>query len=127
MRRRQPERALQRAIAEFSAAALPPGAWWGCIPGGDGKVTTAPGYRPGTPDWLVVHQGRAMFFELKAPKGIARVTQKDAAFQLHKAGALVHLIRSLEGYEEALRIAGVPLRATVDGKRLLREAGRAAA
>lgn len=119
-----PERRLQEAITEFSAAALPATVWWGCIPGGDGRATRAPGYRSGTPDWLVIFEGRAMFFELKAPKGIAAVTQKDAAYQLHKAGAMVHLIRSLEGYEEALRIAGVPLRATTDGKQLLRDAAR---
>jgi hypothetical protein len=121
-----PERRLQQAIAEFSAVALPDTVWWGCIPGGDGRRTLAPGYRSGTPDWLVIFEGRAIFFEFKAPKGIARVTQKDAAFQLHKAGALVHLIRSVDGYEEALRIAGVPLRATASGRRLLEQARDAA-
>lgn len=124
--RRGPERALQAAVAQFSAAALPDTVWWGCIPGGDGRATRAPGWRSGTPDWLVVYEGRAIFFEFKAPKGITRVTQKDAAFQIHKAGALVHLVRSLEGYEEALRLSGVPLRATTSGKRLL-EQGRDAA
>lgn len=126
-RRRQPERALQRAITEFSAAALPAGVWWGCIPGGDGKVTTAPGYRPGTPDWLVIHEGRALFFELKSKRGVASVAQNDCGHQLHQAGAAVHLIRTLEGYEEALRLGGVPLRATASGKRLLEAAREKAA
>lgn len=111
--RKGPERALQQAITQFSAIYLPSSVWWGCLPGGDGRMTRAPGYRPGTPDWLVVHEGRALFFELKSKRGIASVSQRDTAYQLHQAGAAVHLVRTLEGYQEALRLAGVPLRGRI--------------
>lgn len=110
-----PERDLQKQLADYSRAMLPAEVWWGAIPGGDGRRTTAPGYQSGTPDWLVVHQGRALFFELKSKRGVVSDGQKDCGYRLHQAGAEVHLIRSLDGYEEALRLGGVPLRGALEG------------
>lgn len=109
-----PERSLQQQIVDYSRVMLPAEVWWGALPGGDGRRTTAPGYQKGTPDWLVVHQGRAFFFELKASGGRVSAHQNDTGHRLHQAGAKVHLIRSLDGYEEGLRLGGVPLKGRLE-------------
>lgn len=121
-----PERSLQQALARFSQVALPPPIWWGAIPGGDGRRTLTPGYQRGTPDWLVIHEGRALFFELKSAKGRVSVHQGDCGWRLNQAGAKVFIIRSMEGYEEALRLSGVPLRARSMGIAILPLVGKVA-
>lgn len=122
-----PERALQAAVAQFLAIALPPDSFWSALPGGDGRMTRTPGYQPGLPDLMVAHAGKVILFELKAPGKYARANQRDAIHRLHLAGVPTHVVRSVEGVEEALRLAGVPLRATTSGKRLLEAAREKAA
>jgi len=112
MKRNQPERALQRAVAEFLARALPPDAIFSALPGGDGKVTLAPGYRSGLSDMIVVYRGEAFFIELKSKTG--RVSKEQIAFldSVSRAGAHHMVCRSVEDVESFLRDFGkIPLRA----------------
>lgn len=59
-RRRAAPSALERqdhaAVAKFLDLALPPSFWWTTVPGGDGKMTTVPGYVSGTPDILLIER-----------------------------------------------------------------------
>ncbi len=118
-RRKQPEQALQRAVAEFLTLALPvPDAWFTTIPaGGGGKVRGAilqgMGYRAGTPDMLVIYKGTVIWMELKASNRKLTEVQDDCCGDLIAAGCKWALCRTLEDVERALRRFGVPLRATV--------------
>ena len=120
-RRKTPEQALQRAVAEFLTLALPtPDAWFTTIPaGGGGKVRGAilkgMGYKAGTPDMLVLHEGQAIWLELKSSKGRLTYEQEQCHMDLVGAGCDWALCRTLEDVERALRRFGVPLRATVGG------------
>lgn len=108
-----PEARLQKAVVAFLSVALPDDAEWLVIPGGDGRRTNPnTHYRPGSPDMLVIYQGHAMAFELKGPKGALRASQRDLAYKLFKAGCTTHVCRSVQAVEEALRLSGVPLKAT---------------
>ena len=75
----KPEQLLQIAVVERSGHGLVDGAKLvalnGELPGGSRMfrlwqtVRRAMGYEAGTPDILVLHDGRAWFLELKRPKG----------------------------------------------------------
>lgn len=116
MTRRSPEESLHRAVAEYLGHALPWDAWWSTIPaGGGGRVRGAKlkamGYRAGTPDLLIVWQGRAYWIELKAPKGRISEAQADCHIMLDHAGSEVLVARSVDEIETALRKWNVPLKA----------------
>ncbi len=115
-RRKQPEQIFQRQVAEFLTLALPtPDAWFTSIPAGWGGMTRGPGYRAGTPDMLVLHEGQAIWLELKSSKGRLTYEQEQCHMDLVGAGCDWALCRTLEDVERALRRFGVPLRATVGG------------
>ncbi len=126
-RRKTPEQALQRAVAEYLTLALPtPEAWFTTIPaGGGGKVRGAilkgMGYRAGTPDMLVIHRPAhcyhtvIIWLELKSANHWPTKIQKQCRNDLILAGCKWFLCRSLEDVEQALGLSGVPLRATVGG------------
>lgn len=95
-KRRQPERQLQSAVCRWLDRALPSATWYSAIPGGNRSVTTTPGYRSGTPDIMLVHHGRTIFLELKAPRKSATKHQRDVHAELTTAGALVATVRSLD-------------------------------
>ncbi len=120
-RRKQPEQIFQRQVADFLALALPtPGAWFTTIPaGGGGKVRGAilkgMGYKPGTPDMLVIYHGRAIWLELKTGRRLASKVQMQCSYDLAAAGCDWTLCHELEDVERALMGFGVPLRATVGG------------
>lgn len=113
MKRAQPERAFQRQVCDFLTVALPPDSFFSAIPGGDGKMTRAPGYKSGVPDVMVIHDWTPIFFELKAPKGRVTEVQKQTHDALRTAGADVFVVRSLAEVSDHLRGCGVPLRAEV--------------
>ena len=117
MKRQQPERKLQTQVAKYLMFALPPDAFFTAIPGGNGRVTTTPGYRSGTPDMLVIYGGRATFLELKAPKGVISDMQEQVEIELDQAGAPVYFCRNVEDAERALRFVKIPLRASVSERR----------
>ncbi len=116
-RRARPEEALHLATAQYLRLALPRDAVWHHSPNeAKAKVQwhakrKALGMRAGWPDLEFVWQGRAMFIELKAPKGRLNDNQEKARDDLVAAGALVALCRSVEAVEITLRTWGVPLKA----------------
>jgi hypothetical protein len=114
-KRRAPEQALQRQIAQFLDAALAGNAWYSTIPlGGGGRVRGAilrgMGVKAGVPDMVVVDAGRAIWLELKARKGRVSDEQTACHKALRRAGCAVYVIRSLDEAIIALRECGVPLR-----------------
>ncbi len=114
-KRRAPEQALQRQIAQFLDAALGGSAWYSTIPlGGGGRVRgavlRAAGTKAGIPDMLVVDAGRVIWLELKAPKGRLSVDQIVCHQELRHARCAVYVVRSLDEAIASLRMAGVPLR-----------------
>lgn len=114
-RRQQPEQALQTQVVKFLRAALAGNSWFGSVPLGGGgasrgRTLKRTGAVAGTPDMLLVNDGRAIWIELKAPKGVVSDAQLYAHQQLRQAGSLVFVCRSLDEVIEAMRSAGVPLR-----------------
>lgn len=116
MTRSSPEASLHRTVAAYLEYALPWDAWWTTIPaGGGGRVRgaglKAMGYKAGTPDLIIVHEGRALWIELKAPKGRLSDAQADCHVMLDHAGSKVALCRSVEEIEATLRKWNVPVKA----------------
>lgn len=109
----QEESALQRQIAEFCDRCLPDDAIWLTIPGGDGKMTLAPGYKSGTPDGVIIHRGKAIFFELKR-KRRSRTHANQLALHSHLTlcGAVTCVCRSLEEFEGFISMI-IPLKGRV--------------
>ena len=100
----QTERQLQRQVTEYLEIALRPyGAFVTAIPGGDLQMTRCPGYRAGTPDVLIVIGGRAVWIELKTPRGRLSNSQRVAHTDIGRAGAAVHVARSLADVEDIVR------------------------
>ncbi len=98
---RHPEQVLQRQIAEYLALVLIPPVWWTTIPAGGGgelrgKILKGLGYRAGTPDIMIAHDGRVAFLELKSPKGVLSAAQKETHAALRAAGCPVAVVRSLD-------------------------------
>jgi len=62
---------------------------------------------PGTADLLIIHDGRAIFCELKTSTGRLRATQKVWRERVEKAGATYLVIRSLDDLIEQLTTLGV--------------------
>lgn len=113
MKRAQPERQLQAAVAQYLKAALPADAFFSALPGGDGRMTRAPGYRSGLPDMMVLYKGQAIFFELKSKTGRVTQRQRDAADHITTAGGIAWAVNSLIAVDGILRGSGVPLRARI--------------
>ncbi len=121
MRRQHPETELQISVAQFLLWALrgldPPVVWSSTPTVASSPVTGARlkkmGYRKGWPDISLVYIQRAHFIELKDKKtGVVSPDQKACHEDLRAAGALVAVCVSVEEVEDALRVWGVPLRAT---------------
>lgn len=101
-RKRSPEADLQAQVIRMLAASLPPGSIWWHTPN-EGKRGWAAqaefkrlGGRAGIPDLTIIHDGRALFIELKAPKGRVTRTQADMHAKLQAAGCDVLVARSVE-------------------------------
>lgn len=116
--RQHPEADLQAQVCKFLTHALPKDAWFGAVPlGGGGRIRgqqlKRTGSKAGTPDILVIHQGMAIWLELKAPKGPVSDAQLYCHAQLRRAASAVYIVRSLDDTIAALTDFGVPLRAKV--------------
>jgi VRR-NUC domain-containing protein len=118
-KRRADEESLHRQVVRFLQWALPADATF-YHPANGGlrsKVAAARmvglGVRAGIPDLAIVWKGRALFIELKAPKGGLSAHQRQMINRLIYCGAEVMVCKTLEGVECALRELGVPLRASV--------------
>jgi hypothetical protein len=75
-----------------------------------GYLAQKMGVRSGLTDIMVVHEGRAIFVELKSPVGVASKAQKQVYLELRAAGADWYLVRSAPAALEALRRSNVPFR-----------------
>ena len=121
-RRKRPEAAFHKAVAQYLNQALMPDTAWTTIPaGGGGKIRGAGlkvmGYRKGWPDIEIVHLGRVYYLELKTPKTGLSKEQKACHAALLSAGALVAVCRSIEEVESTLRGWGLRLKATTGARR----------
>jgi hypothetical protein len=104
-RRQRPEAAIQRAVfAHLRARGAPGvfafhpanGGWRSPI---EGAIFRGLGVVPGTPDVIVIHQGRCYALELKAEGGRATPKQLEAIAAMKAAGAIT---RIAEGLDQAL-------------------------
>lgn len=117
-KRAHPEQQLHFAVADYLNAALPEEAWWTTVGHGGfaldartGARMKRAGVKAGVPDILIIYEGCAYFFELKAPQGTLSSTQKDAHRAIEKASGYVAVIRSIGDLQTALRVIEIPLRA----------------
>lgn len=78
-----------------------------------GRFRKARGVRKGLPDVMVLHQGRALFLELKAEKGTLSESQRECHKALNYAGASVFVVRSIEDVQFALESSSIQPRARV--------------
>ncbi len=109
------EQKLQQQVATYLGWALAPPAWFSSIPAGGGgemrgRIIKGTGYKSGTPDLLIVAEGRAWFIELKAPRGMLSEAQRRTIPALEAAGAHVVVCRSLDEVRGALDAWGIPTR-----------------
>ncbi len=113
MRRKQPERALQQAAADYLNLALPDDAFFSSIPGGDGRATLTPGYVSGLPDAVLIYRGTSIFIEFKTEKGRVSDAQAWCHIRLGNAGAEIAVIRSLDDLERLLDTFEIDTKAKV--------------
>jgi len=128
---RRPEETFHRQVVTFLAAALGPETWF-CHPANGGRrskaeagIFKALGVKPGTPDILIIHAGRAYWIELKAPpkilasgaesKAKPRISadQYDTLNDLFVAGCEVCVCRSIDEVESALLGWGFSMRGRI--------------
>ena len=88
-RRAQPEAQLQRSVIAQLQWRARPGVWWTHVPLGglrskiEGAILRGLGTARGTPDLLIVADGKAHFLELKSASG----RTSDAQRQCHQSTA----------------------------------------
>ena len=117
-RRRHLEDDLQRAIIQYLDLALGPDGVAYAIPNGgkrharEAARVKGLGVKAGIPDIGICYRGRALYIELKAPRGVMSPAQRQMQQRLNYAGGEVMLCRSVEDAERALRECGVHLRAS---------------
>ena len=103
-RRAQPETQLQRSVIAQLQWRARPGVWWTHIPLGglrskvEAAILRGLGTARGTPDLLIVADGKAHFLELKSAGGRATDAQRQCHEALRAAGAVAsHLDRRARG------------------------------
>lgn len=119
-RRRQPERNLHAAVAAYLDNALPPTAFWYPVPSGAhmkpqhaAMLSRTGQLKAGIPDLCIVYLHRAVFIELKSPKGVLSDDQKRVHGQLTLAGAVVAVCRSVEDVAGFLMNLQIPLKGRI--------------
>ena len=101
-RRAQPENALQRSVIAHFTWRARPGVWWTHIPLGglrskvEAAILRGLGTARGTPDLLIVADGKAHFLELKSAGGRATDAQRQCHEALRAAGAVVAVARGID-------------------------------
>jgi hypothetical protein len=95
MSRRRPEQQIQKALADQLRARAVSGIYWfhpangGARSAIEGAILKACGVRAGTPDLILVRDGKTFALELKATGGRLSPAQHEAHDQLRRAGAEV--------------------------------------
>lgn len=118
----KPEAALQEQVADYFALALPPEVF-AFHPMNEGKrgwqaqrAFKRGGGAAGLPDWGILHDGRAYWIELKAPRvpgrrgGTLSEAQGRCHTRLMDAGCPVVIARSLDDVQRALANWRIPTR-----------------
>jgi hypothetical protein len=112
-----PEQALGKAVAHYLALTLDPEIVFATainpIPAKSkaaAGLSKALGMAAGTPDWLIVYQGRAHFLELKAMSGTYTDSQREMFPRLRRLGIPLATCRSLTEVDLALDSFGIPHR-----------------
>jgi hypothetical protein len=96
-RRKNPEQAIHRAVAQHLRTRAVPGlVWWHTPNGGsrgkiEGAILKAMGVRAGVSDFIFVHDGKIFALELKAEGGRATVEQLKFLSDIDAAGAYTAL------------------------------------
>jgi hypothetical protein len=127
------EERFQVETALFFDFCLPDACWWCHVPNGGhrhmlvGASLKRQGTRAGTPDNLIIWQGRAYWIELKSRTGTLRASQKTTIPDIEAAGSPVAVARTLEDIAAALTAWGIPLRASLADFRARNRATPAAA
>ena len=110
-----PEDRIQISILEYLEA-VAPGLLVFSVPN-EGKRSFSVARRhkllgmvAGVPDLVLVHEGRALFFEVKSPAGRLRPAQKLFLETAAKAGAKTAVVRSIDDVRAALKAWGIPTR-----------------
>ncbi len=123
VRKRQPEQALQRSVAQLLDMILAAPTEWTAIGHGGGGATRggilkSMGLKPGWPDIIISSpiehsRGRSSLMvglELKSKDGTVSHHQKVVHAALEKSGWQIFVCRSPEEVISALRVAGIPSR-----------------
>lgn len=100
----RPEEALQRSICAFLDVSLPPGSLYFFINNAHASprmrmVLKGLGQKPGIPDLCILYRGKSIFIELKAKYRKPTKIQLEMHECLILAGAIVHVVKSLEELE----------------------------
>jgi hypothetical protein len=117
--RRHEEDSLQRSVIQYLEHALGSRGVAYAIPNGGKRSKKEAarmkglGVAAGMPDVGICYEGRALFIELKAARGVVSAAQRSMIPRLHYAGGVVMVCRSLPEVEAQLREAAVRLRASV--------------
>ena len=110
---------FQEQVVKFLQWALPSDAFFFAIPNGgrrnarEAARLKKQGLVPGVPDLCVVWRATVRLIELKYGTGGLSATQKDVKRKLEQCGVTVHLCRTVDEVEHALRSDGIPLKVSV--------------
>ena len=110
-----PEDRIQISILEYLEAVAPHVLFFAVPNEGRRSWTAAARHKllgmvAGVPDLVLVHDGHALFFEVKAPDGRLRPAQKLFLETAAKAGAKTAVVRSIDDVRAALKAWGIPTR-----------------
>ncbi len=116
VKRRHPEQAFQAQLVRALTSALTPETYFFAVPNGgkrtpiEAAIFVGQGVKPGVPDLLFIHDGRAYGLELKADKGRVTEIQRIVHDRLRSVGMRVGVARTLDEAFAFLRDCGIPLR-----------------
>ena len=100
--RRHPEQEIQKALADHLRARAASGTYWfhpangGARTAFEGAILKACGVRAGTPDLILIKDGRTFGLELKAANGRVSPAQAQAHEEMRAAGAEVATVFGID-------------------------------
>jgi hypothetical protein len=110
---RRPEQALQRSVIQHLHWRAPRDVWFAHYPGGgwrsraEAAILKSMGTKPGTPDLLLVRDGKLFGLELKAPGGRLSPAQVECHEDLHHAGVTVAVAADVDHALALLALWGI--------------------
>jgi hypothetical protein len=106
--RRRPEQEIQKALADHLRARAAAGTYWfhpangGARTAIEGAILKACGVRAGTPDLILIKDGRTYGLELKADNGRVSQAQAQTHEEMRAAGAEVAVATGIDEAIEQL-------------------------